>query len=257
MIVEKIQQKLVDIEKEHQVKILYACESGSRAWGFESKDSDYDVRFIYIKDINWYLNLEHQRDVIECPIENELDVNGWDLKKSLILMKKSKPPLFEWLESPIIYLSDLEFYYEMRKLSKKFYISKGAVYHYNHTASANFREYLQGVQVRVKKYFYVLRPLLSAKWIKQGGEVPPPMEFNKLVEHMIPNGELKDDIKELVERKRNGLEDNYTTKIWSISQFIEKEMDIIKERIEMPDETNSDIQLLNDFFQKTLRRWYK
>ena len=100
---EKITKKLSIIEKEYNVKIIYACESGSRAWGFESQDSDYDVRFIYFHDLNWYLSVEDRRDVIEKPADGVFDINGWDLRKTLKLLRKSNPPLLEWLQSPIVY----------------------------------------------------------------------------------------------------------------------------------------------------------
>ena len=100
-----ILRELANLEKEHQVKILFACESGSRAWGFPSQDSDYDVRFIYLHPQDWYLSIEveRKRDVIELPISDDLDITGWDLRKALQLFKKTNPPLLEWLGSPIIY----------------------------------------------------------------------------------------------------------------------------------------------------------
>jgi predicted nucleotidyltransferase len=98
-----ILEQLEQIEQEEQVTILYACESGSRAWGFPSQDSDYDVRFIYLHKPEWYLSIYDKRDVIERPINNMLDINGWDLRKALNLFRKSNPPLLEWLQSPIQY----------------------------------------------------------------------------------------------------------------------------------------------------------
>ena len=71
--------RLQELEAENNVKILYACESGSRAWGFPSATSDYDVRFIYLRPVEWYLSIEQKRDVIEYPVENDLDISGWDL----------------------------------------------------------------------------------------------------------------------------------------------------------------------------------
>jgi uncharacterized protein len=102
-ILDEIQACLSDIEKTHQVKIIYSCESGSRAWGFPSADSDYDVRFLYLHPVDWYLSIEDKRDVIEVPIKNKLDITGWDLRKALQLFRKSNPPLLEWLGSPIVY----------------------------------------------------------------------------------------------------------------------------------------------------------
>ena len=102
---EEIQRSIDEIEQSENVTVLYACESGSRAWGFHSQDSDYDVRFIYAHPPDWYLSvdLEKKRDVIERPILDDLDVSGWDLRKSLQLFRKSNPPLLEWLDSPIVY----------------------------------------------------------------------------------------------------------------------------------------------------------
>ena len=99
-----IKANLAEIEARENVRIVYACESGSRAWGFPSSDSDYDVRFIYLHPLEWYLSIVDKRDVIEDPITGQLDVNGWDLRKALQLFRKSNPPLFEWLNSPIVYL---------------------------------------------------------------------------------------------------------------------------------------------------------
>lgn len=92
---EEILKRLTDIEGEEDVKIFYACESGSRAWGFPSADSDYDVRFLYRHPEEWYLSvdLEEKRDVIERPINDDLDISGWDLRKALKLLRKSNPPL--------------------------------------------------------------------------------------------------------------------------------------------------------------------
>src|SRR6266540_3954918 len=102
---EQVDRRLDEIEANHDVRVAFCCESGSRAWGFASTDSDYDVRFIYVRRPEWYLSidLEERRDVIETPIEGVWDVNGWDLRKALRLLRKSNPPLFEWLQSPIVY----------------------------------------------------------------------------------------------------------------------------------------------------------
>lgn len=99
IIIEKLQQ----IEKQENVRILHAVESGSRAWGFESPDSDFDVRFIYVRPRDYYLKLEQTRDVLEFPINDLLDVNGWDLQKALRLLHRSNPSVFEWFKSPIVY----------------------------------------------------------------------------------------------------------------------------------------------------------
>lgn len=167
-----IKEELKCIEEMHNVKILYACESGSRAWGFPSKDSDYDVRFIYINHPDWYLSIDDKRDVIELPINDLLDINGWDIRKALKLFRKSNPPLQEWLLSDIVYYQKYDFINNLRALSSEVFSPISCFYHYLNMARNNYREYLQGDQVKIKKYFYVLRPVLACKWIEQHNTMP-------------------------------------------------------------------------------------
>lgn len=222
-----IKELLTDIEKDENVIILYACESGSRAWGFPSSDSDYDVRFLYIRPIEWYLSIEEGRDVIELinsPFTNELfDLRGWDIKKALKLYKKSNPPLLEWLHSPIIYLEKDDVAQQMRKLLPEFYSPLSCLFHYLHMAKKNFREYLKGDKVWIKKYFYILRPVLACKWIEKDLG-PVPMEFQILVDRIIESDGLKTVIKELIKRKKEGEELSWGSKIPEINNFLDEEI---------------------------------
>ena len=120
-ILSRIHTELSRIEKEERITILYACESGSRAWGFESEDSDYDVRFIYLHPTPWYLTIQKKRDVIELPIEKDIDISGWDVRKTLRLLRKSNPPLLEWLQSPIVYKKHSSFVDQLRDLMAEYY----------------------------------------------------------------------------------------------------------------------------------------
>src|SRR3989344_3225606 len=131
---DEIIAKLREIEDKEKVRILYAVESGSRGWGFESKDSDYDIRFIFVHSLDWYLSIEDKKDVIEYPISDQLDISGWDIKKTLRLFKKSNPPLYEWLNSPIIYLEQGDFAQRLRELMPKFYSPISSMHHYLHMA---------------------------------------------------------------------------------------------------------------------------
>lgn len=162
----KILNKLHEIEKREQIKILNAIESGSRGWGFASKDSDYDVRFIYVHPVDWYLSIEDKRDVIEYLEADSLDMNGWDIKKALQLFHNLNPPLYEWLTSPIVCRENEDFTERLRDLMATFYSPISCLYHYLHMAKGNYREYLKGDKVKVKKYFYVLRPILACMWIE-------------------------------------------------------------------------------------------
>jgi len=223
---EEILTPLREIEEEENITILYACESGSRAWGFASEDSDYDVRFLYLRPRDWYLSIdvEEKRDVIERPIINMLDINGWDLRKALKLLRKSNPPLLEWLNSPIIYRQKLTITDKIRELIPECYSPMACLHHYLHMAQGNYREYLKGEIVWVKKYFYVLRPLLAINWIEKELDVVP-MEFGVLVERCVKSPELKGAIENLLERKKRGQELDREPRIKIISDFVESELE--------------------------------
>ena len=221
----EIAARLDGIESSEDVRILFACESGSRAWGFASTDSDFDVRFIYVHRLEWYLSvdLESRRDVIEKPLDDNLDINGWDLRKALQLLRKSNPPLLEWLGSPIVYRESSAAAREMRNLIATYYSARASLYHYLHMAEGNFREFLRGDTVWVKKYFYVLRPILAVQWIENGFGVVP-TEFQALVDRLIPDGPLRQAIDRLLAEKREGAELDRGTRIDCISDFIESEL---------------------------------
>jgi len=254
---EEILNSLKSIEKEEGITILYACESGSRAWGFPSADSDYDVRFIYVRDKSWYLrvDLEYCRDVVERPVHGLLDINGWDLKKALKLLRKSNPALIEWLHSPIIYRENAAFTQALKKLIPALYSSRSCFYHYSHMASGNFREYLQGETVRIKKYFYVLRPILAMQWIEQNRGLVP-MEFAALVDVLVKDVALKTAIQKLLRDKHNGFESAYLPRIDVISDFIESELIRFKDKAQEQPGTETDFNLLNPFFLEVLNGEY-
>jgi hypothetical protein len=222
---EIIQTQLHEIEDTEKIRIFYACESGSRAWGFPSSDSDYDVRFLYLHKPDWYLSidLEHKRDVVERPIDGQLDINGWDLRKALQLLRKGNPPLMEWLGSPIVYQEKTAIPAKLRALAAKYYTPTAAFYHYLHMAQGNFREYLKGSIVWIKKYFYVLRPLLAIRWIERDLGVVP-TEFQKLVDRVVESPQLKREIDALIQAKRRGEELEQGPRIPPISDFIAAEL---------------------------------
>jgi predicted nucleotidyltransferase len=250
-IVEAIRRRLADIEKEQGVKILYAVESGSRAWGFESIDSDYDVRFIYAHCKNWYLNILPKEDVIEYPIIDEFDYSGWDLRKSLFLTNKSNPVLFEWLTSPIVYYKDDYFYGVMQELAKAYFAPISSIYHYLSMAKTNYRTYLRTDEVKIKKYFYVLRPILACMWIENYREQPP-MEFEKILAQISDNA-LLEKINELLRIKKSGAEMGAEPKIEIINDFIENHIKRFEEYIgEFDPKKKPKQELLEEAFIKIL-----
>lgn len=247
-----ILERLNAIEQAELVRILYACESGSRAWGFASPDSDYDVRFIYVHPRDRYLSIhvERRRDVIERPIEDLLDINGWDLRKALNLMYKSNPPLFEWLHSPLIYREQPGFRQAMLALTPTYYSPRGCAWHYLHMARGNQREYLRGDVVRLKKYLYVLRPLLAVRWLESGRGVVP-MPFDELVTTLIPPGELRDAIDQLLAAKQGGAELAWGPRIPALSDWIVAELARLEAGPALESTTNPGSELLD----QTFRQW--
>lgn len=242
------------IEREENVRIVYACESGSRAWGFPSKDSDYDVRFLYVRPVDWYLSIFEKRDVIERPISSMLDINGWDLKKALNLFRKSNPPLLEWLQSPIVYQEQYSVAGQIRSLTPVSFSPRSCLYHYLHMAKGNYREYLQGDQVKIKKYFYVLRPILACEWIEKYNELPP-MRFQALVERLVPEGsELRTAVEELLARKIAGDELDYELRVDSINEFLEEKIAYFEKKApDMPKSERAYDQQLEELFRSALQ----
>jgi uncharacterized protein len=214
---------LRQIETAQDVKVIFACESGSCGWGFASPDSDYDVRFIYVNRLSWYLTVEPGRDVIEQPISGDLDVNGWDLRKTLQLLRQSNPTLLEWLRSPIVYREDAATAAQLRALAEVGFSSVRGYHHYLSMAKKNFREHLQGEAVRYKKYLYVLRPLLAARWIRDGRGVPP-MRFAALAQATLHDQALMDEINRLLDVKMRAGEAATSPRWPGIHAFIESEL---------------------------------
>ncbi|KEK24398.1 nucleotidyltransferase domain-containing protein [Bacillus gaemokensis] len=249
---DKIQVELERIEKENDVKILFAVESGSRAWGFPSKDSDYDVRFVYVHSLDWYLSINEKRDVIEYPINDDLDISGWDIRKALQLFAKSNPALLEWVRSPIVYSKNSEFPELLQEMSEKDFDPKATIYHYLHMASKNYREFLQGERVKLKKYFYVLRPILACKWLEEKGTLPP-VEFEKLVKALSLKSEILEEIRLLLIKKKAGIELDAGPRIEVLNQFLEEQITYYQEYVKGIEKgIGIDIEKLNVLFRDML-----
>ncbi len=247
---ERIRRKLQEIEKIENVRILLAVESGSRAWGFASPDSDYDVRFIYVRRQEDYLRLDSVRDVIELAIDEELDINGWDLQKTLRLLHKSNPTLFEWFSSPIVYM-ETEFAEKFRKIMNHYFSQKSSLYHYINMAEGNYREYLKRDMVRAKKYFYVLRPVLACQWILEKG-TSPPMLFSELAEAELPK-ELWEEVSLLLKLKMESPEIKEIPRIEKINTYLDASIADIKAKVKaMEPEKRPEWDELNAMFLEEL-----
>lgn len=187
----------------HGVRILLAVESGSRAWGFGSPDSDYDVRFVYAHPRDWYVSLHEPRDVIEAPLDEHLvDLAGWDVRKALRLLLKGNPALYEWLVSPITYAEEGFFRSKAKALFERHASRKVLAHHYWSIARTQWRSEIEGQeQPRLKKYFYVVRPLLSLQWVVAEG-TPPPMQISALLDAVPMPSEVRGEVDGLLAAKR-------------------------------------------------------
>jgi predicted nucleotidyltransferase len=246
-------QRLRDAETEHGVRVLLAVESGSRAWGFASPNSDYDARFIYVHPRDWYLSvgLEEQRDVIEYPIVDDIDINGWDLRKALRLFWTSNPAFVEWIQSPILYAQFGSFADDVRALLPSVYSCESGIYHYRSMAKANYRGYLKADMVPLKKYFYVLRPLLSIRWLERYGTAAP-IEFAKLLHLLGDDHTLLADIEALLVKKRAAPELGLARPVASINAFVEAELERLETAVPPRFERGDVLPSLNDVFHRSL-----
>ena len=249
-IVAQIMNKLAEIEFTENVKVIMAVESGSRAWGFASPDSDYDVRFIYVRKPENYIRLNPVRDVIEWQLDDVYDVSGWDLQKALRLMHDSNPALHEWCNSPIVYTEN-ELAAPLRELAAECFIPKKALYHYISMAKHNYNTYLTGDEVRIKKYFYALRPVLAARWVADHGTAPP-MLFDKLVE-----AELQPDmmpvVDELIRIKRETSELGTGPKIPELDAYLREQMELLQTIADRTENRKNSWDKLEEFFRHAVR----
>jgi uncharacterized protein len=254
----KIMQLLGMVESKEEVQVLFAVESGSRAWGFPSLDSDYDVRFVYIHKNDWYLSIDTdlRRDVIERPLTELIDLSGWDIRKTLRLFAKANPPLIEWLSSPIIYKNEYDFQQRLKRLLPTYYEPRTCIYHYHHMANRNYRDYLKGTNVWTKKYLYVLRPLLATRWIEQN-RGPVPMSFHDLLVTIHDHKELITALTNLVERKMNGDELDRGPAIPILDSFVIEEMERQSELIMDKKTEKPNLQQLQAVFSDLLREAWK
>ena len=245
-----IRKKLLEIEQAEGVRILLAVESGSRAWGFASPDSDYDVRFIYARDVDFYLRLDKTRDVIEWQLDETFDINGWDARKALGLIASSNPTVFEWMTSEIVYRTSAEFA-EWRNIFLRDYFSpRTSLYHYLNMARNNGGEFLQTLgSVRYKKYLYALRAMLAAKWVACE-LTQPPIAFADLVEAQL-DAKLVPLVEDLVAQKKNSSEMGKGPAIRPLNGYIEDTLaELYRYADEVPAVDGRDWVELNRAFQK-------
>ena len=240
-----VPEKLSEIEHEQGITVLYAAESGSRAWGFESPDSDFDVRFIYKRPQSEYLRLNASRDVIELPVDDTWDVSGWDLDKALRLLMKSNPTLYEWLSSPICY-RDGGFSVRISPLLPEYFSPSRMLYHYLSMTRNNIRAAFEGDTVKLKRYLYILRSLLACLWVMEY-DAPPPVKFADMAGRMLPES-LKPSLEYLLAEKVKSSEKAEIPRLPDIDSFIESSVSKIQPYVETLHERPKSWDALNEFF---------
>lgn len=221
-VVAAIDERLAAVERESDVRIGLAIESGSRAWGFASPDSDYDCRFLYVVRQDRYLSLCPGRDVVETPLDGLLDVNGWDLAKALRLICKGNAVVIEWLCSPIVYRGDAEFRSALKRFARDAAPVDAIRRHYLHLGQARWRRHGDG-EISGKKIFYALRPAAALRWMRLHGEALPPMHFPTLMDECEPDDATTAAVATLLERKAVTRELGRATVAPPIAAFIDAE----------------------------------
>ena len=248
---QQIQNLLHQIEHEKTVKILYACESGSRAWGFPSPDSDYDIRFIYLHPREWYLSVNEGTDNLRGIPNELLDSSGWDFRKVLRLLHASNSSVFEWLNSPIIYREDQTFTTELKNLANSYFQPKKVMHHFLGIATGILEKEFQGPTVRIKKYFYVLRPVLAASWIAKN-ETPPPMDFYELLSLVENKPAVYQAIMQLLKEKETVVEGQLISRSVVLDEFVKNEMERCETIVRGMPRRDNEWEAINDFYRKIL-----
>lgn len=246
----QIIQKLHEISQQKHIHFLHVAESGSRAWGFPSPDSDYDVRAIYISPSDVYLSIGEHKDTFEY-IENQwFDVGGWDIRKTLSLLRKSNAVLLEWLNSPMIYQQDTEFIAQLNPLLPHYVQAAPLLHHYRGIAHNALKDLDLDGEIRLKKWFYVLRPLLAARWAVLHGGVPP-MVLRDLMQDWQP--EHHQEIFDLIELKSEK-DEQYRHILSTHLRHVTLNLANEVAQLTPPDSQIRDIEPLNELFRSTLNR---
>lgn len=248
----RILHQLQEIEKSHQLKILYACESGSRGWQFPSPDSDFDVRFIYVRSVDFYLSVTEKQDHLGFPIDDELDIYGWDLKKVLRLIGKSNTTPFEWLQSPIVYREVAGFRTEIWALCQDFFSQRINMHHYLGIGKNAMGTLVNHNEISIKKLFYVLRPLLAAKWCLEKNEIAA-MTIDPLLE-LMPK-DLQEVVRNLVVYKTTAAEGLVVKIDEDLKNWIENELEYCTQAVKIIEKTKFNYSVLDTFFLKMMKAY--
>ena len=247
---EKIKKELEKTERNFGVKVLFAVESGSRAWGFPSDDSDYDVRFIYAHSKDWYLSVFEKEDVIILPIVDDLDINGWDIRKAFRLLYKSNPALLEWFKSPIVYKINKKALSPLLSLVDNACRYESLCHHYLSMARTHIAKFKSSEKVKIKKYLYTLRPLLCCQWVASF-ETQPPILFDELLGKFLPSGDVRRIVDDLLKVKRSMRETDFVSRSSVLEKYMTDLLDDLETRLPK-NKGKVELDRFDTAFRKTL-----
>ena len=245
-----IKHKLEELKEKENIEIIMVAELGNKAWGLSSQQNSHCIRFIYKRRKEDYLSLNTPDNSIRWVPETNMDICGWDLRKVLQYLHDSKPVVFELLNSPIIYFSSDSFV-KLKELSHKYFSPEESLSYYYKAASSYYKEYLNTDHVLVRDYFYVLRPLLSAKWIVTNS-CPPPLVFSELLSSTFPE-DLRKEVDKLIHLKSKYSEMKYALKIVVLNEYIEEMLKVLKKACVSVKNTSFDWKELDEFFLSEIK----
>lgn len=232
--------------------LLYACESGSRAWDMASPDSDYDVRFLYVRSPDWYLSIRQRPDTLERLEGRELDLSGWDLRKALGLLAKSNAVLWEWLHSPVVYAAYPDFAEDLRRVSRDCFSPRAVMHHYLGMATGAHADAAAG-DISLKKYLYVLRPLLAADYVSRH-LAPPPIDLPGLLAAWPGPADLKAEVEQLRQLKMRQTEQARFTPVPALEAYIAEALPALRDQAQRFPSHRGDLGALDAFFRHWLYR---
>ncbi len=248
---EEILISLTSLEAEQGIRVLYACESGSRAWGFASRDSDWDVRFFFVHPQREYLRVQLPADHLHRDLPGDLDITGWDLRKALHHAAKSSASVLEWLGSPVVYFDRDGFAAEMRRLARGCFRVRPTVHHYLGLAKQLWAQAGEGAELNGKKCLYVIRATLCARWALTHG-TPPPVAFAELLP-LIDDAVLREEVRQFVALKLEARESDALPVSGALRRFLSDTRAACDEEQAALTTADPDLSPVDDFFQRTLR----
>ncbi len=228
-ITNQILNKLYEAEESNNVTIIFAIESGSRGWGFESPDSDYDCRFVYVNKKDCYLSIMDKKDIIEYEVDEVFDVSGWDLKKFITLLTKSNVACLEWLSSDVVYIKNEKLANELQKIADEYFNPVAVIHHYLSMAKKKYESLAEG-KSNIKTYFYILRPLACVRYIYEHKKMPNMNYFENLDKIQIDK-EVLDEINKLYKLKISVDEKYKINKNDIIFDYFTKELNFFEQEI--------------------------